>query len=333
MLLLRTSFWVLSASLILTASLQAQQAPPQFLLKWGSFGSERGQFDEPVDVAVDGAGYVYVADTRNHRIQKFDGNGVFVAEWQSRCPGPIFNCFPKSVAASPSQDVYVLDGRSVQRFRSNGAFVSRWEVYGAAVDLDIDSSGRVFVFVNGVDSTKVLTFEADGVLRDSWGRRGHGVGEFWQPTGIAVDAQGMVYTVSNVSIGDVPHHVQKFDSGGNLLLAWGGCCSGDGEFDRPQDICVGPAGLVYVADGVGSRIQVFDANGEFITKWGSRCLLSSGDGCVGEGDGQFSPPQGVDVDAQGSVYVADRNNNRIQKFGVVTSVRRDSWGQIKNRYR
>jgi PKD repeat protein len=63
---------------------------------------------------------------------------------------------------------------------------------------------------------------------------------------------------------------------------------------------------VYVADANNHRIQKFDNNGNFITKWGS----------YGKDDGQFIVPQGVAVDSSGNVYVADNNNHRIQKFAI-----------------
>jgi hypothetical protein len=69
-----------------------------------------------------------------------------------------------------------------------------------------------------------------------------------------------------------------------------------------------------VADSGNNRIQKFDASGGFIAKWGS----------LGSGDGQFSNPQGMAIDAQGNVYVADSGNNRIQKFGDTTTTPPDA---------
>ena len=64
------------------------------------------------------------------------------------------------------------------------------------------------------------------------------------------------------------------------------------------------SGNVYVANTSNDRIQKFDANGRFLTTWGSQ----------GSGDGQFDEPGGVAVGADGAVYVADTVNHRIQKF-------------------
>jgi sugar lactone lactonase YvrE len=61
---------------------------------------------------------------------------------------------------------------------------------------------------------------------------------------------------------------------------------------------------VYVTDVNNNRIQKFTANGTFITSWGTE----------GEGEGQFSGPEGIDIDSQGGVYVADTGNFRIQVF-------------------
>jgi DNA-binding beta-propeller fold protein YncE len=80
---------------------------------------------------------------------------------------------------------------------------------------------------------------------------------------------------------------------------------------RPGGITVDRQGNLYVADGANDRIQIFDSNGHFLTMWGTK----------GEREGEFhlsdSPGHAygaVAVDAQGTIYIADTFNYRIQKF-------------------
>jgi tripartite motif-containing protein 71 len=65
---------------------------------------------------------------------------------------------------------------------------------------------------------------------------------------------------------------------------------------------------VYITDQDNGRIQKFSSDGQFIESWGT----------TGDGNGQFSEPEGIDVDNSGHVYVADTGNNRVQVFGVET---------------
>jgi uncharacterized protein (TIGR03663 family) len=84
----------------------------------------------------------------------------------------------------------------------------------------------------------------------------------------------------------------------------GNAGSGDGQFSTPRAIAIGPDGLLYVADSGNNRIQVLDAEGNFVQTWGS----------AGSGLGQFQEPWGIAVSDAGRVYVADTWNHRIQVF-------------------
>jgi DNA-binding beta-propeller fold protein YncE len=69
---------------------------------------------------------------------------------------------------------------------------------------------------------------------------------------------------------------------------------------------VDPQDYIYVADSGNNRVQKFDLNGRFITKWGS----------AGTGDGQMAGPVAIAVNDKGSVFVVELDNNRIQEFRI-----------------
>ena len=88
------------------------------------------------------------------------------------------------------------------------------------------------------------------------------------------------------------------------------------SFNRPTDVAWDSMGNIYVADGYGnSRIAKYDSNGKWIKNWGS----------AGTGEGQFRTVHGIAIDASNTVYVADRDNRRIQVF--------DTDGNFKTQYR
>jgi len=132
--------------------------------------------------------------------------------------------------------------------------------------------------------------------------------------------------------------------------------SGEGEFNRTSGVAVSDAGLIYVAEWFGHRIQVFDSEGNFQWSWatqgnGEAADIEINDGKVyvvehnlhrvlvydttgvflwsfggyGTDDGQFIYPVGVAIDSSGNIYVADRNNHRVQKF-YADGTFLDKWG-------
>jgi hypothetical protein len=136
------------------------------------------------------------------------------------------------------------------------------------------------------------------------------------PHSIKLDGQG------NVWLADVGNHVViQCTPDGKVLRTLGirGEAGADERhFNRPADMVVTPAGDVFIADGYGNaRVVHYDKNGSFVKSWGK----------LGMEPGEFSLPHAIAVDSRGRLYVADRNNVRIQVFDQ-TGKFLDEWRNI-----
>jgi DNA-binding beta-propeller fold protein YncE len=293
-----------------TTIVQAKLAPfkYEFVTKWGSYGSGDYQFYYPFGVAVDSSGNVYVADTGNKRIMKFNSNGSFLTKWGSVGSGDYQFNHPEGVAVDSSGNVYVADtdNHRIMKFTSNGSFITKWGSYGSGdyqfyypSGVAVDGSGNVYV-ADGMNH-RIMKFTSNGSFITKWGSKGSGDYQFDGPSGVAVDSSGNVYVADSLN-----HRIMKFTSNGSFITKWGSLGSGDYQFEYPYKVAVDSSGNVYVADSLNHRIMKFTSNGSFITKWGS----------FGSGDYQFYFPCGVAVDSSGNVYVADTYNHRIMKFRI-----------------
>jgi streptogramin lyase len=268
--------------------------------------------DKPTGVAVDVLGYVYVADTYNHRIRKFAPNGEPVNTWGTQGDGDGQFRFPRDVAVDRVGNVYVVDkdNHRVQKFSSEGGFLWKWGEQGSGnaqfnFPRSIAADYRGYVYVADSENHRVQKFSPDGSLLAKWGTRGSQEGQFWLPCGIATDSSGNVYVADTDN-----NRIQKFNSDGKFLTAYGTAGSGDLQFNDPCGVDVDEQGNVYVADTFNHRIQAFTPEGALFYKQGVR----------GDGNGQFNSPYGIAVDEASEthvfVYVADTENDRIQKFLV-----------------
>ena len=122
---------VLFAVMTLTVSAVAHAQPP-FFLKWGSPGTANGEFNDPSGIAVNASGDVYVADTQNHRIQKFDGSGSHLLTWGTYGTGNGQFDRPRGIGVDGAGNVYVTDATSrIQKFSSDGTFLTAWGSFGS----------------------------------------------------------------------------------------------------------------------------------------------------------------------------------------------------------
>jgi hypothetical protein len=258
-----------------------------FVNKWGKLssgnpplpvsGTGSGEFNSPYGVAVDTSGNAYVADTLNHRVQKFtideEGNIADYAEWGvlgGAADTGTFNS-PQGIAIDRfGPQVYVVDTNNnrIQVFSSTGMFINVFGSSGISdgefntpVAVAVDSEGNIYVA--DYNNYRIQKFDYYGTYVSQWGSNGTGDGSFNKPAGIAIDESDYVYVTDDSNC-----RVQKFDSAGNFITAWGYDDFGDGKFKHPSGISVAVSSAVYVADydesSEFSRVQKFMPADSFV---------------------------------------------------------------------
>jgi hypothetical protein len=271
--------------------------PFVFLAQWGSTGSANGQFQDPSDVAVDATGAVYVSDAQLGRVQKFDANGVFIKAWTKGCKTCIAFSGPQSIAANAGV-IWLADSgnQRLVKMNSNGAQLlvvptpasGQPGHFGSGLDIAVDSAGKVYV--TELLDTIVHVFNANGTFLAD-----RNTGASLSAGAVAVDAAFNVYvTVTDSGTLRVVTINQAGTITGNFTPAGAGVGAPGISVDAQQRL--------YVSSGNPS-IQVFSTGGVLLGQFGT----------AGTGPLQFNNPEATAPNSVGVLYVADRNNDRVQK--------------------
>ncbi|MCE2540005.1 MAG: hypothetical protein J4G16_06345 [Acidobacteria bacterium] len=162
---------------------------------------------------------------------------------------------------------------------------------------------------NRVWRNSIFVVDGDGNLIDAWTQWDEMFAGGAGPHKIKInpfDPDRKVWVVDETN-----HQVHAFSNDGSeLVMSLGAGGPGDDEahFNRPQDVAFLEDGSIFVADSDNSRVVKLDAEGNFVTSWGEN----------GNGRGEFDAVHGVATDSIGRIYVADRNNDRVQVFNETT---------------
>ena len=177
--------------------------------------------------------------------------------------------------------------------------------------IGIDNDDHIFVFHRTgrkwttpfpdslISQNTILELDNEsGKIINAWGAN-----YFIMPHGLTVDKQNNIW-VTDVGL----HQIFKFNHDGKLLFKLGiATIPGNDSvhFNLPTDIAVANDGSFYVSDGYGnSRVVNFSATGKYIKAWGT----------FGKKSGQFIIPHSIAIDENNIIYIADRQNNRVQLF-------------------
>ena len=163
----------------------------------------------------------------------------------------------------------------------------------------IDGQGHLLELQRGDKADPVLVLDRDGKVLRSWGRGGYTI-----PHAVRVDPAGHVWTVDAGA-----SRVIEYSSRGEKLMTIevGEAPPRANGFNGTSDIAFGPHGRLFITDGYGNaRVLEYGADGKRVRQWGE----------PGSGPGQFHLPHALQIGPDGTVYVADRENGRIEKFDL-----------------
>jgi DNA-binding beta-propeller fold protein YncE len=276
--------------------------PPAFdRMLYGGFGAEA--LGKAMDVSVIGD-RVYVTDALNNRVQVFDLNGTAVLKFGTAGSKAGEFDFPYGIAGDSQNNVYVASLRNgcISIHDKEGKFISYFAEKDPKENI-IDYPGGLRIvgdklYVTEIKRGKVSVFDLTGKKLGEIGQPGLGPGQLRAPNAVTADAEGNVYVSDTGN-----QRIQIFDKTGKFVKMINGSPDGKGpsSFVNPRGIALDAQGNILIVSNLTHFIFGFDQEGKQLYAIGGN----------GGATNQFSLPNGLFIDDNGSIYVTDTSNQRV----------------------
>ena len=247
------------------------------------------RLNNPLGVAADGAGNIYIADTGNDRIREVRKDGVIIT-----VAGADLNLgFPSSIASDAAGNLYIADtGNNQVEWRApNGGFSTFLTQLKSPSAVAVDASGDVYIADRG--NSRIVAVNAAGVVSTA--------AAVADPIALTVDSAGNLYVSDNAQ-----NALLKIVPGSPATTVWQGSAA-------PGGVAVDASGNIYVSDTANARIQQITSQGSVVTIAGNGIAGFSGDGGQAS-SAQLMSPAGLAMDASGNLLLADAGSNRIRRL-------------------
>lgn len=308
---------VVAAVLVITGIFaSAASAFPKYnyAFSFGSRGSGNGQFNHAEGIATSPAGDVYVADSNNHRIQKFNSKGEYLSQF-----GKSQLYLPRDIAIDSKGNFWVLDKYQVLKYDSSTNFVSAFGEFGYGdgqfyypTAIDVDSKGNIWVLDDG--NYRLQEFNSEGkfvrkVTEATLGR------QFYPVNQLAMDSKDNIWVINSTYPGG---SLIQISPEGKFLAE----ISKD-ENDLPSGVTVDSQDQIWVDTyGLPSRISVFNPQGEVVGQVGELTPFE-------EPGGVFFTPLDFTVDLNGNPWIINSLIETVQRWLVPPEATTEASSNIK----
>jgi len=290
-------------ALAVAAPALAEGPAHEFVTSWGSLGaSGEGRFSGPSSLDVDHVGSVYVADTGNGRIQKFNNLGGFEGAWGGLGNSTGSLSTPMGVAVMDGR-VYVVDSvlEEVVVYGLDGEYMSRWGGHGGDPGEFLQPRGIAArngtVYVADTGNSRVQAFTPSGTHLLTFGNDRDEAALLRSPVGVAVAPDSSVFVSDPGTMA-----MMQYAANGTLIGHFDGTVAGKSL--RPRGIAADGEGKIYVADTRNDRVLRIEPSGMTLSAWGS-----SGNGAY-----KYLMPTDVAVDLYGQLFVIDSGGHSVKKY-------------------